>query len=701
MEEDFIEPLDLADVQKVLQKGGPLSANDPFYEERPSQILLLKQISAALNEGKIGVFEAGTGVGKSYAYLIPAIKWAMKNGQRIVISTGTINLQQQLAEKDVPKALELTKSSLKFLLMKGRQNYVCRRRLSDLVNEKDLFTEEVDELDKIIEWVKITQDGSRSDLPFMPKEALWQRINSESDACLGNRCPFAEKCFVMKVRKEAASAHILIVNHHLLFSDIEARLISGSYDDAAVLPPYKYLIFDEAHGIEKAATSFFSESINRFKILKQINLLYRQRKSSAAGLLFTLDALSVSAVEMPDIVSAIEETKAALDKVDQIAVETLGNETSWRLYEKTAYEAKPLLVAIDELKIAVAGFTNMLRTVLESVPDENKDAPAVWESKQILHRIEGVLKVCQDFNQWDEKGDNVFFLEKKRLSNGTVYANCVETPLDIAPKMNSGIFEPMDSVICTSATLKTGKDFSYWMHQTGVSFVEKERIAQQVFDSPFPYHSNMLFSVPSDAPLPFESSFQPWVEEAVVSLISASGGKALVLFTSFDSLYYACEHARQALSNDGITILRQGEDDRFRLLETFKNDESSVLFATDSFWEGVDVPGKSLSHVILVKLPFTVPTDPVFAARCEALEKRGGAPFMELSVPEAVMHFRQGVGRLMRRSSDWGAVTVLDSRIIRKTYGQIFLNSIQPCQRCFDPLSQVCSRIKRFFIERE
>ena len=272
----------------------------------------------------------------------------------------------------------------------------------------------------------------------------------------------------------------------------------------------------------------------------------------------------------------------------------------------------------------------------------------------------------------------------------------MQTPLDIAPLMNMGVFEPMSSVVCTSATLRTGDSFFYWMRRTGVSFVEEDRVSAQVFESPFPYRTNALFAVPKDAPFPDSMDYQDFVESAVLDLTIAAGGRTLVLFTSYDSLRHAYNSVCPNLLKEGIDVYKQGDDDRFRLLERFRENKGSVLFATDSFWEGVDVPGESLSQVIVVKLPFAVPNDPVFAARSEAVEKKGGSAFMELSVPQAVIKFRQGFGRLIRRSDDRGAVVVLDRRIVEKRYGKIFTTSVPMTRRMYNPLSDIIKVITDF-----
>ena len=664
---------------------------------------LVKEITAAFNGNKIGVFEAGTGVGKSFAYLVPSILWAVNNKERVVISTGTINLQQQLYEKDIPAAQEITGKKIKAVLLKGRQNYVCLRRLSDAVTEPSLFEDENDLIKKIDDWTRESETGSRTDLTFNPPESVWSKVNSESDSCMGGRCPFREDCFVMKVRKEAADANLIVVNHHLLFADIESRMSGAGYEDTAVLPPYKRIVFDEAHGIEDSATSFFSESFTRFKLLKQVNLLYRQWRGTRSG--FLVQAAAVSAAddftERADV--CIEAIRDAAAVLDQDAVLLLDDGFNVRIHDGNAGNYTRIFEGIERLKEAVTDFYNLAQTVVSKIDDKDSDIPAVWESKTVLGRIEGYGVLFEHFINWGAHRDKVYWMQKVRMPPKTpgeepvLFVQFYETPLDIAPMMNGGVFEPLDSVVCTSATLRTENHFGYWLRRTGACFVPEERLAKNSFESPFPYRTNVLFGVPADAPFPDSPYYQTYVEQTVPRLIEAAGGRTLVLFTSYDSLKYAYNAAASALVGKGITLLKQGDEDRFRLLENFKEDTQSVLFATDSFWEGVDVPGDSLSQVIIVKLPFAVPNDPVFAARSEDLENKGGNPFMQLSVPQAVIKFRQGFGRLMRRGDDRGVIIVLDRRIVEKRYGKMFTTSVPMSRRMYNPLEQIISAVEKFF----
>lgn len=702
-----IKKIDELSAGAYLADGGPLSVLSENFEERTVQIELLRQIASTFNRNGIGVFEAGTGVGKSFAYLIPALLWAVQNQQRVVVSTGTINLQQQLCEKDIPAAEKIIGADVKYILMKGRQNYICRRRFEDASAQRELFGDDTEIFDKIRGWITSTQTGSRSDLSFMPPDSLWTRINSESDACFGMRCPYHADCFVMRMRKDALDANLIVVNHHLLFADIESRLSSGSYDDASVLPPYRRLIFDEAHGIESAATSFFSETFNKFKVLKQINQLYRRRKNSESGFLCTLAILSANEEVAAEAYELVSRIKSDMVNLETAALDLLQADYTLRLYDKTARAFGPVISLSSTLAGSLGKFISCAREIMDGIAEDDTSVPAFWESKVLLRRLEDISVVLRDFAVWNEKQELVFWIQKKMLSadsaqdsDNPYYVTFTETPLDIAPLMNSGVFEHMESVICTSATLRTGRDFSYWMRRTGVLYAEKERVRCGEFLSPFPYDTNMLFAVPNDAPLPESPGFQVWIERAVLRLIEAAAGRTLVLFTSYDSLKNTYAAVVRSLRQFDGAILKQGDDDNARLLETFKKDVSSVLFATDSFWQGVDVPGESLSQVIIVKLPFTVPNDPVFTARADAVQSRGGSSFMELSLPEAVIKFRQGMGRLMRRASDRGCVIALDRRLYEKRYGAVFLNCIPECKRLYEPIEKIADAVSDFLFAR-
>ena len=703
-----IQFIDVEKAAGYISQGGSLSKLSKTFEPREVQIDLLKKIAETFNKNNIGVFEAGTGVGKSYAYLIPSVLWSIQNKEKVVISTGTINLQQQLCEKDIPAVEKILNTKINFVLMKGRQNYICKRRLNDVASILDLFEEETDEIKKITEWANSSSTGSKSELTFLPSDNTWTKVNSESDACMGIRCPFHNECFVMKVRKEAQGANILVVNHHLLFADIQSRMNGLGYDDAAVLPPYRRIVFDEAHGIENAATSFFSESVQRFKLNKLLNLMYRKRKNAFSGYLCSLAVFSSNEDKTSLCYDLLIKIKNAITNMEIAANDIIGKNYSVRIFENNKKIFGPFFVEVSNLCKYLGEFCDIILLVMEGIDEDDRGVPVYWEAKIVLRRLESYVLLLKNFLSWDEKKENVYWLQKKKLPPDMVkdggtgdYVILTETPLDISNLMNTGVFEPMQSVICTSATLKTGNNFTYWMTRIGLFYSQKERVITQQYKSPFPYDTNMLFAVPKDAPFPDSMEYQQYIEMVIPKLITAAKGRSLVLFTSYESLKSAHRTTQAMLRGFSGRIMKQGDDDNSKLLEYFKQEKESVLFATDSFWQGVDIPGDSLSQVIIVKLPFSVPNDPVYMAKSDAITQRGGSPFFELSIPEAVIKFRQGIGRLIRKSDDKGVVVVLDRRIFEKNYGVNFLTSIEDCKKLYEPLNILTDKISSFIFDKE
>ncbi|MDR1785495.1 MAG: ATP-dependent DNA helicase [Spirochaetaceae bacterium] len=692
--------IDSIAVGDYLSKNGAFAQRQGRFEERQSQMDLAVCVADAFNDDGIGVFEAGTGVGKSFAYLVPALLWQAKNDERVVISTGTINLQQQLMQKDIPEAMDIADRRTKAVLVKGRQQYLCLRRLRSALDEGDLFTEDAADLGAIASWAETTRDGSRSDAPFMPPQSLWSRINSESDGCMGPRCPFHDQCFVAAAREAAQDAGILVVNHHLLFADVETRLRNAGLGDAAVLPPYGRLILDEAHAVEEAATSFFSSELTRFRLLKQLNRLSFARGTQRAGALHRLEHFLPGSEPLGDILPALGSLRDALGVLDAAGLDALGVSHTQRLTPERQIQFEGVFSGLGRVNSALGEAASALGGLLAGLGEgESGDIPGLFEARIILRRLSEAQSFCKDFLGWEKRGDSVFWIEKNRLTGRAGgeewFPRFVETPLEIAGRMNEGVFTPVKTVICTSATLKTGGSFAYWMGRVGLDRADKGRVTAAEFPSPFPYAANVLLAVPADSPSPQEEGFQDYIDRTIPALIEAASGRTLALFTSYDQLRRSWESASLRLGSR-FTLLKQGDDDRSRLLERFKGDLGSVLFATDSFWTGVDVPGESLSQVIIVKLPFNVPTDPVTQARCEAIEHRGGSPFMELSVPDAVIKFRQGFGRLLRHSQDRGVIAVLDRRIIQKFYGRFFLEAVPGTKRFTGPTDAMIQAAARF-----
>ncbi|MDR2184413.1 MAG: ATP-dependent DNA helicase DinG [Treponema sp.] len=677
-----------------LEEGGSVALRLPSYEPRPAQLDLMRLVVRAFNEDALAAAEAGTGVGKSFAYLLPAAGYALANNERIVISTATITLQQQLYDKDIPlvaAAFAKEKNSasggekkLKAALIKGRGNYLCRRRLEDALREPVLDEDENEDLRSIVAWSETTRTGSRSDLSFMPAESLWSRICSEADTCMGMRCPERERCFVLALRKEAADAHILVVNHHLLFADLAARQEGAGYDNTVVLPPYTRIIIDEAHTIEGAATSFFSKSFSRLGVYRQLGRLYRKRRNRQMGLLLRIAAGSSREDLLDDASGAIQQVRGAVDALDGAALEFCGNEGVFRLVPAGKERIAAVLIpCFLGLRKQITALTGIVRRIIEEI---DEDDPAVREIKAVLRRLELVSSVCSACVEYQERPGEVVWIERHGNAGPGGRDNWAEinvTPIDVAPSLGEALFKPNKTVICLSATLTVAESFAYWNSRSGLALISDRKILSGMFPSPFPYKRAVLLGVPADAPLPDREDYRAFVNEAAFKLIELAGGSALILFTSYEALKSAYDDAAPKLEEQGIRCFKQGDDDRSRLLAGFLSDNSSALFATNSFWEGIDAPGDTLRLVILCRLPFRIPNDPVFEARCETLEKRGNSPFMDLSLPEAVIKFRQGFGRLMRRSSDRGVVAVLDGRLLHKRYGEYFLRSIPETGTCF------------------
>jgi ATP-dependent DNA helicase DinG len=687
-----------------LREGGAIARRlSSSFELRESQIEMMRLVIRGFNDDKVVLCEAGTGVGKSFAYLLPALRFALDNDERIVISTATITLQQQLFDKDIPlvqSALGAAGKKIKAVLMKGRGNYLCRRRMDEALKEQGLDEGETAELIRIASWAETSKTGSRSDLSFSPQEGIWSRVCSEADLCMGMRCPWRERCFVLSLRKEAADARILVVNHHLLFADLAARRQGAGYENTVVLPPYTRMILDEAHTIEGAATSFFSEEFSRLSILRQLGRLYRQRQARRMGLLLKIPGLGHGQNEekLDQAVETIEEIRAIAGDLDQAALGICGEEGVFRLTPPREEAAQALFPLLSALRKGINRLGNLVQDLLEDIPGEEQEEPAIWEIRAILRRLSGICAVCDAFTEYRDRPGEVMWLER-RGGRGQSWTALTVTPIEVATGLKESLFDPGRTVVCCSATLTIAGRFDYWESRCGLKLLENPPLCG-IFPSPFPYSSGVLLGIPQDAPLPEESGYQDFVNQAVADLALTGGGSALVLFTSYQSLRSAYAVAAPVLAKEGIRCLKQGDDDRSRLLSEFLKDTSSVLFATDSFWEGVDAPGDTLRLVILARLPFRTPNDPVFEARREYLEREGGNAFMDLSLPEAVMKFKQGFGRLMRRSDDHGVVVVLDGRTIKKRYGEFFLRSLPETRTSFAEFDSLLQDAERFLFSR-
>ncbi|MDR0784921.1 MAG: ATP-dependent DNA helicase DinG [Treponema sp.] len=682
-----------------LEEGGAIAQKLRSYEKRQSQLDLMRLVIRGFNEDAIVAAEAGTGVGKSFAYLLPSIVFSLLNDERVIVSTATITLQQQLFEKDIPlveSALDqrmLIEKKFKVALLKGKNNYLCLRRLDDAVKEEFFFTdEEYENLKSMSEWAASSKTGSRSDMDFLPDEKVWNRVCSESDNCLGIRCTFKDLCFSMSARRNAEESQIVVVNHHLLFADIAARRGGAGYGDTAVLPAYTRVILDEGHAIEQSATSFFAEKFSRHGIYKHTGRLLRRNRADRHGLLtrLGLDRNALDALE--DEIKSIRE---AVDALDEAGSALCGVEGVFRFTSAQVKSASYVRKLLERLKETLTFFVSNARNHFKKLKEQNEvsDGPVMWEISSICRNFEAIAQICESFMFFEESPDKVFWLESRRdFTQWTV------TPLDAAAVLRESLFKPNKTVVCVSATLAVAGRWEYWNSQFGLE-KEGERTLTGIFPSPFPYATNVLVTLPTDAPLPNEGDYGAFVDAIVPRLVSAASGSSLALFTSYESLKSAFVVSSPILAKEGIVCLKQGDADRTRLLHEFLSDKKSALFATDSFWEGIDAPGDTLRLVILCRLPFRTPGDPVFQARCEYIERQGRSSFMEMAVPEAVMKFKQGFGRLMRSSTDYGVVAVLDGRLTRKSYGKYFLDSLPQTRRRFANQKILIRETERFLNE--
>lgn len=689
-------PIDPDEIAGVLEAGGKLSKAMPGYEPRQGQIELTRAIAEAMNDGAILAAEAGTGIGKSFAYLLPALAWAARNRERVVVSTATINLQRQLADKDIPAVLSLFKKKLKAVVVKGRGNYLCRNRLAEAIDEEGLFAGAEHPLRAIEAWAAQSSTGDRADLSFWPDDALWSRVRSEADECLNMRCPFRETCFVLLAKRDAADADLIVANHHILMSDLSARSDGAGYESSAVLPPYTTVIFDEAHAIESSATSLFTEELTRFSVQRQVSRLYRERRGRKFGIMLKLQNIKGLPTGLLDrFQTAAEALRDAMDQADAKALAALGGEPALRLIPANGEASAAILGTLSTLERSLLAIAELLDDAIETLPEESRSEQAVQEAGLALARVSALASICSKYARFEDDAESVYWIERATTSQGEAFARWNVSPLEIAGIMNESVFEPFRSVTCVSATLSAGGSFEFWKRRVGIRASSKPAVCAE-FRSPFPYSSRVLFASPTDAPAPDSPGWQAWLSDAVYGLIEASGGRALVLFTSYSTLRATWDSVKPRLEALGIAAYRQGDDERSRLMAAFKADVSSVLFATDSFREGVDAPGETLELVIMAKLPFRVPTDPVQKARAEAVEARGGNSFADLSLPDAAIRFKQGFGRLMRRSDDRGAVAVLDSRLLGKRYGEVFVNSVPKTKTSWKPLSAMIEDVRDF-----
>ncbi|HEX9635979.1 MAG TPA: helicase C-terminal domain-containing protein [Acidobacteriota bacterium] len=719
-----VSELSEAEIAAAFREGGLLAQHLPQFEARAEQQQMALAAAQAFNQGSVLAVEAGTGVGKSLAYLAPALLWARRNRERVVVSTNTINLQEQLLHSDLPLLERTFGGPLRATLVKGRSHYLCRRKMEALLADQaqQLTGLEDPELAALSDWYRTTDDGSRSDLAVPVRTELWEKVQSETDTSLKKRCPHFQECFFYVARRRAAASSILIANHHLLFSDLAVKGASGAWSESSVLPPYSRIVLDEAHNLEDVATEHFGLAAGRRGLERLLGRLHRQRHGEGGLLIYLRHKLRqlhppgaeeiAEAVDL-ELLPALESVRVAADRyfdqVDQIArglaahgddgalqlrlTEALTEHPQWQALRQGA--ETDFRSALEALIADLRRFRKQLGEQLGGVEElEAERIELEAQSGRLADYAEQLIAILDGA---DESGPaaSIRWLESRSSRAGPVL-NLRLSPLQIDQAMAELVYAPHRSVILTSATLATDGNFDYLAHRLGLDRIGS-RAQTLRLESPFDYARQAVLALPLDLPAPNLAGFDAACAGFIAELLKLRQGRAFVLFTSFRALRAVHRLLAAPLQACGIQALKQGDDERHRLLAAFKRGPKTALFATASFWEGVDVAGEALECVILTKLPFKVPTEPIQIARAEAIELEGGDPFRELTVPQAVIKFRQGFGRLVRSKSDRGAIVVLDRRIVEKPYGRRFLRSLPPVPLLKGSQSEVLAGLRAFF----
>lgn len=662
----------MLDSNAILGPGGRIAARLPHYEHRSQQLEMASAVASALASGKHLVVEAGTGVGKSFAYLVPAILHATENQgsktgdddadsksprRRIVISTHTISLQEQLLHKDLPLLSSVIPREFSAVLVKGRRNYVSLRRLAAAsARARSLFyqVEDLKQVADIVAWSKSTTDGSLADLPFKPQGAVWDEAASDSGNCLGRNCPTYKQCFYYAARRRAQNAQLLIVNHALFFSDLALRR-----QGVSLLPDYDAVVFDEAHTMEAVAGDHLGIGVTSGQVSYLLNKLYNDRTNKGLLVEANLGEAQRRVLDCRHLADVL------FDEAYGFAHQP-GN--------KTGRVHKPEVIG-NELSPALDQLSEMIRQYAQKLQDES-------QSQDYVSAADRLAGMALELERWrkQELTEAVYWIEITQGRQGRPAIGLQAAPIDVGPALRAELFEKVRSVIMTSATISTGKQPSFEFFKSRVGLTQTKTLR---LGSPFDFRAQAkIILVPDMAdPGAERTKFELQCVDMIERYVGRSDGRAFVLFTSYDMLRKTAQLLTPWLATRNIALLSQADGmPRTQMVERFKENPRSVLLGADSFWQGVDIPGDALSNVIITKLPFGVPDQPLLEARLDAIRARGGKPFPEYQLPEAIIKMRQGFGRLIRSQRDRGMVVILDPRMKTKYYGKQILESLPDCQ---------------------